>query len=186
MTKAVGRFTFKQAAKSGKTLKELILESVTRHPFNDGIRYKGYHIVVPFTSSTRKYVKIIQSDKDAVTLTIIDTQDKVDATEYFYRLQFGPSYKQFYDLHMQIFDFFDWFIKQVVEGNNKLTQIPGEQRDNLLLNFNLYKIFYDLFVEYPHDLSLLDEPDLANKLQLLKEIIVDPQPYLEFQTCMRL
>ena len=168
-------------ARSGKTLKELLIEQVKAEKIEK--RYVGYIVDVPFTTSTRKHVKFKQSTYDHVALTIIDTESYVDATEYFYKLRFNDKCKLFFNAHEAIYSFYDWYVKQVANKQNRLIQLPEIQRNKFLHYFELLHLFNILFNIHNYRYQkFLSYTDIGEKLNMLKDIIVNPDPYLQLYT----
>ena len=180
----IAKFTFKKIATSNKSLKEILLESVNKME-QHGPRYQGFNVEIPFAENARKYVRITKSDDEVITLTIVDTQNNNrDVTEYFYKLRFGSTnYKTMLDIHNQVYEFYDWYIKQVVDRQNHLAQLSEDQRYNLLKYFKLNSIFNGLFEGSKNTIYSMSDPDIYEKLNMLKEIIVDTKAYMNLYEC---
>ena len=168
-------------ARSGKTLKELLIEQVKTKEIDK--RYVGYIVDVPFTTSTRKHVKFKQSTDNHMALTIIDTEPYKDATKYFYKLRFNDKYESFFNIHEMVYEFYDWYIKQVANKQNRLFQLSEIQRNKFLHYFELLHLFDILFDtrKYLYQ-RFLSYTDIDEKLNMLKDIIVNPDPYLQLYT----
>ena len=167
---------------SKSSMKRMLLGSVKQQlktlKQNTKKRFIGVLPYVPFTTNHCKFIQFKSVNINHPALTIIDMENKIDVTEQFYKQLFGSNYKLYFNVHLQVYDFYDWYCQYLTSEPDfeySLITLDYKLKNELILYYDIRWLITMLFYNETRDYGYRSSCwlEYATKIDLLKQMIID-------------